>query len=248
MTRRLVALAALLVAVAAGAPGKAEARGGFKVLATGDSMIQIIDSFMKERLKSRGVRVKSDARISTGISKPSMLDWVRHARRQASRIRPDVTVVFIGANDGFPIGGVQCCGPAWIRGYAHRARLMMSAYARGGSARVYWCLLPAPRGGEFRRVYSAVDAALRRAQASRTRDVRLIHFERVFTPGFRFRPVIRWHGRLVHARQSDGVHLSRSGASIAASILIHTLTTDGSWTRLGGRPPRRDRVVRRPSS
>jgi hypothetical protein len=246
VTRRLLAVLALAAALFCAAAGPAYGRG-FTVLATGDSMIQIIDSFMKERVGGRGVKVTSDARISTGISKPFMLDWVRHARRQARRIRPDVTVVFIGANDGFPIGKAQCCGAAWINAYARRARLMMSAYARGGSARVYWCLLPAPRGGEFRRVYPAVNAALRRARSSERENVRLIHFEKVFTPGFRFRPVIRWHGHLVHARQSDGVHLSRSGASIAASILIHILSTDGSWVRLGGRSPGGDRVARRSS-
>ena len=245
MTRRLLAVALLAVALTAAYPGQAEARRGFTVLATGDSMIQIIDGFMKERLRSRGVRVKSDARISTGISKPFMLDWVRHARRQARRIRPDVTVVFIGANDGFPIGRAQCCGRAWVAGYARRARLMMSAYGRRGAGRVYWCLLPAPRRGEFRRIYPAVNAALRKAQASRRADARLIRFDEVFTPGFRFRPVIRWHGRRVRARQKDGVHLSRSGASIAASILIRTLATEGSWVRLGHRSPSEDQVRRR---
>jgi lysophospholipase L1-like esterase len=209
-------------------------RGGrLRVLATGDSMIQILDGFLARRLERRhGVRVRSDAHISTGISKPALFDWQRHARRQAGGLHPDATVVFIGANDGFPMGTpsgarVDCCGGPWIAEYARRARRMMGFYARGGAARVYWLLLPAPRGGFFRRAYPAVDAAIERAAATKRDDVRLIHLERVFTPGWRYRPVIHWHGRLVHARQSDGVHLSAAGASIAASIVIQALRSDG---------------------
>jgi uncharacterized protein len=222
------------------ASGKGSRR--FTVLATGDSMIQIIDSFLKERLGPGGIRVKSDARISTGISKPFMLNWVRHARRQAGRLHPDLTVVFIGANDGFPIGGANCCGPAWIDGYATRARSMMRFYTQAGQGRVYWLLLPAPRGGNFRQVFPAVNAALVRA-ASKLRGVRLIHLERIFTPGGHFRPVIRWHGHRVDARQHDGVHLSRSGASIAASVIIAKLRAEGAWVRLGGRARARDRIA-----
>jgi len=81
-------------------------------------MIQIIDSFLAQRLKPKGARVVSDAHISTGISKPEMLDWIAHARSSARTVKPDVTVMFIGANDGFPMAGrsgrsVPCCGRAW---------------------------------------------------------------------------------------------------------------------------------------
>ena len=34
-----------------------------------------------------------------------VLDWQALAHRQARRLRPDVTVVFLGANDGFPMAG-----------------------------------------------------------------------------------------------------------------------------------------------
>ena len=57
-----------------------------RLLATGDSMIQIIDSYLGARLPHATVR--SDAHISTGISKPFMLDWVALAKRQAARCAP----------------------------------------------------------------------------------------------------------------------------------------------------------------
>ncbi len=144
------------------------ANGHLTLLATGDSMVQIIDGFLAQRLQSARVGVVSDARISTGISKPFMLNWPFHARSQVSRLHPDVTVMFIGANDGFPLHrrsgrSVSCCGHGWSLAYARKASGMMHTYARHGAGSVYWATLPAPRGGNFRRVFRAVNAALRDA-------------------------------------------------------------------------------------
>ncbi len=193
------------------------------LLATGDSMIQIVDSFLKERLRPRGVRVRSDARISTGISKPFMLDWVALARRQALARRPHVTVMFLGANDGFTIGGVDCCEQPWVERYAARVRRMMASYRRRGAARVYWLTLPAPRSSSFARVFRGVNAALRFAAPALRGAGRIIDTGRVFTPGGRFRTSIG--GRVV--RQPDGVHLNTRGASIAAGLVIRALRRDG---------------------
>jgi lysophospholipase L1-like esterase len=197
--------------------------GPLRLLATGDSMIQIIDGYLRARLGPRGVRVRSDAHISTGISKPSLLDWQEQARRQAAS-RPDVVVMFLGANDGFPMGDAACCNnEAWIAEYARRAGRMMASYGRGGRARIYWLLLPTPRGGFFRETFPAVNAGIRRAAAQARRDVRVIDLVEVFTPGGRYRDSMPVNGRLRRVRQGDGVHLNTTGASIAANVIIRTL-------------------------
>ena len=198
-------------------------RGGrLRLLATGDSMIQIIDGYLRQRLGPRGVSVRSDAHISTGISKPSLLDWQNQARRQAAGA-PDVVVMFLGANDGFPMGPSACCGEAWVAEYARRARAMMATYGRGGRTRVYWLLLPTPRRGFFRETFPAVNAGIRRAAAEARRDVRVIDLVEVFTPGGRYRDSMRIGARVVRVRQADGVHLNTAGASLAASVIIRTL-------------------------
>jgi hypothetical protein len=243
--RRRAALFAIASLVAATAAGPIEAHEGTTaahrpvLLATGDSMIQIVDTKLAERLR-RGhhrLRVRSDAQISTGISKPFLLDWRRHARRQVRRYHQRATVVFIGANDGFPMrtpSGAKpsCCGSAWVAEYARRARRMMITYARKGRGHVYWLLLPQARGGFFRQVYPKVNQALRKAASSLSQvsflrgKIQLIHLNRIFTPGGRFRAVMRWRGHLRHVRQSDGIHLSPAGAAIAAYYVSHALRGD----------------------
>jgi hypothetical protein len=198
--------------------------GRLRILATGDSMIQIVDSFMRER--ARPGKLRSDARVSTGISKPALLDWRKHAREQVAGIHPDVTVMFLGANDGFPMAGVDCCGMPWIAEYARRVREMMRTYARGGRGRVYWLLLPAARGGLFRETFPAVNAALRLAATGLEDDVRLVELDEVFTPGGRYRKSMRIDGKRVRVRQSDGVHLNTTGAELAARLVVSALRRD----------------------
>lgn len=203
-------------------------RGGrVRILATGDSMIQVIDSFLKQRLDSPKVDVRSDSHISTGITKPSLLNWPAKARSQARSVKPDVTIMFLGANDGFPIGGAPCCGHDWVVAYAKRARGMMRSYQRRGSGTVYWLLLPVPSKRQFQQVFRGVNAALRRAARNMNGGVHLVDLPRVFTPGGRFRSQMSWDGRVQTVRQGDGVHLSTAGASIAATVIIRQLRADG---------------------
>ena len=198
-----------------------------RLLATGDSMIQIVDGFLEQRLgRRRGATVRSSAHISTGISKPDMLDWVRKARGQAAGFKPDVTVVFIGANDGFPLGAAKCCAEDWVAAYAERVEAMMRSYLRGGRSYVYWLTLPAPRRAAFARIYSRVNIAIKRAAERVGGGVRVIDIARVFTPGGRFRRRITFRGRTIDARQADGVHLSAAGASVAAGLIVDRLRAD----------------------
>jgi hypothetical protein len=204
-----------------------------RVLATGDSMIQIIDGDLKRRLARRGpISVRSDAHISTGISKPFMFNWRAHARASARQVHPDLTVMFLGANDGFPMGApsgakVPCCDQAWVREYARRARTMMRSYARRGAGTVYWLLLPTPRSPRFQAVFGPVNQALRTAARSFPDTVRLIDLGATFTPHGRFRARMRWHGRVRTVRQADGVHLSVAGASIATELIVRQMRRDG---------------------
>jgi lysophospholipase L1-like esterase len=207
-------------------------RHRLRLLATGDSMIQIIDGDLARRLAPRaGASVRSDAHIGSGITKPGELDWPRRARAQASAYKPDVTVMFLGANDGFDLrsaGGARapCCGAAWVAAYARRVAAMMRTYRRGGRSAVYWLTLPAPRPASFARIYPRVNAAIKRAAARVGDGVRVIDLVPVFTPGGRFRQTITFRGQTIDARQPDRVHLSAAGASVAATLIIDRLRAD----------------------
>ena len=102
----------------------------------------------------------------------------------------------------------------------------MRVYARGGRARVLWLLLPTPRGGFFRQIFPAVNAALRRAARGLEDDVRIIDLVETFTPGGRYRDSIVVDGKTIRVRQADGIHLNTTGASIAANIVLRALRNE----------------------
>jgi len=203
--------------------------GRLSMLATGDSEIQEVDSDLAAALGPRGVRVTSDARVGTGISKVAQFDWVRHAEAQVAGLRPDVTVVFIGANDGFSLHDrsgayVACCGPQWIRLFAARAKRMMAAYRRGGRGRVFWFTLPIARDARYAALFRAVNEAyVEAASAFHGDGVELIRADRIFTPGGRYRQSMDYHGRTVDVRAPDGIHLSPAGAQIAAAAVVSAM-------------------------
>lgn len=188
--------------------------GRLRLLATGDSEIQLIDLFLAEALRHDGVRVRSDAHISTGISKPFLLNWVAYARYQARRIRPDVTVMFIGGNDGFPMRGpsgriAYCCKAAWVDEFARRTRLMIRSYLRGDAGRVYWFLLPPPSRRGLAGYFRAANRGFIRAARSFPGRMRLVDV------------------RGLSGREPDGYHLSIRAMRVATRMVVTMLRDDG---------------------
>ena len=205
--------------------------GRIRLLAAGDSEMQILDDFMAQDLRRNGVNTTNDARISTGLTNSFFFNWPDHARRQAPTLRPDVTVIFMGANDGFSVAGtggrpVGCCGAAWSTGYADLAAEMMRAYLRRNAGRVYWFLLPTPRPANFQGVFNAVNAGIREAADRFPGRVSLIDANAFFTPGNRYRDFMTYHGRGFVIHESDGIHLSTASDTIAARLVTDRLRAD----------------------
>jgi hypothetical protein len=184
------------------------------VLATGDSMMYVMQRPLARELRAAGHEVKTDGRFGTGLTKPFILDWAQHAHEQVAEFHPDVTFMFIGANDLFPIAGARCCGRAWVAGYVRRARRLTRIYGR-----TIWLTLPAPRDRGLRRAFRIVNRAIRRAVALEP-GAELLDLVPVFTPGWRYRRTMRWNGRRVVVRQLDGVHLGHDGLTIASRLAL----------------------------
>jgi hypothetical protein len=201
------------------------------LLVTGDSLAQPLDVELARRLAGNGVRTIRDAHLGTGISKSDLVDWGQLSALQVRERRPDAVVMFLGANEGFPLpapGGrqVQCCGPAWAAQYATRARRMMQTYRRRGAARVYWLTLPLPRDAARQTIARAVNAAILVAAQPFRAQVRVLDMTGLFTPGGRYRAAMPISGRNTIVRRPDGIHLDDAGARLAADAVIARLRGD----------------------
>ncbi len=192
------------------------------ILATGDSILQGIDSFLADELGDSAT-VVSDIRPGTGISKPGG-PWATLPATHVKRLHPSATVIAIGAVDGFPLpasGGatVECCGSGWIAAYTRRVREIMLTYRREGRGRVIWLTLPIPEGP--RDVADAVNVSILAASAGLPR-VTILRMDELFTPDG-FREVMPYRGRDVRVRAADGIHLNVAGTAIAAKIVAAEL-------------------------
>ncbi len=188
-----------------------------KMLVTGDSMIQGIDSILAERLRNRYAVVR-ETRPGTGVSKPLGTPWPTVARRQVKTHAPAVTVVFLGANDSFDMRTparreVRCCGEAWTTEYLRRITSMARTYGRKGRGRVLWAVLPPPRDERLVDAANAVNIAIARL-AAKEPDVELVRLDRLFGPSYRE----KIDGKTV--RDPDGIHLSVEGEKRAAQEII----------------------------
>jgi len=199
------------------------------LLVTGDSMSEPLDSDLAETLVPDGINVVRDPHIGTGISTTFVVDWGTLAADQVSKYHPEAIVVFIGANDGFPMQGasgseVSCCGAEWAAIYANRVRQIINTYRQGGRAHIYWITLPAPRDPERQKIARVVNAAIRVAVQPWASDVQLVDTVPVFTPGFVYRDAMPIGGKQTLVREADGVHLNEAGSSLLARIITEELT------------------------
>ena len=144
---------------------------------------------------------------------------------------PDAVVVFIGANEGFPMKGpdgrqVECCGAAYAAIYATRVRQLMNTYRQAGAARVYWLTLPFPRDRDRQEIARAVNAAISVAAQPWRSQVRVLDTVPIFTPGGVYRDAMDVDGREKIVRESDGIHLNQTGSSVLADALIPLIERD----------------------
>ena len=201
------------------------------VLVTGDSLSMPLDAEVARRLEGDGIEVIRDPQVGTGISVSQVGDWGSISVRQTREEEPDAIVIFIGANEGFPMpkpagGDVQCCGAEWAAVYASRVRRMMDTYRQDGEARVYWLTLPMPRDDDRQEVAGVVNEAIAVAAQPYRVHVRLLDMAELFTPGGEYRDSMEVDGEDRIVREADGIHLNAEGAELAADTVLDALEAD----------------------
>ena len=197
-----------------GVVGRAGSRPRPVLLATGDSTMQGVDSALSDDLGA--FRVVSSVAPGGEIS---LGHWPQIARVQVKRLHPAVTVVSIGATEGFPMTSPDgtrqtCCDPGWVAEYVRRARSMMRTYRQGGRARVYWETIALSRDPARAAIVRVINQAFVTA-AKGLSGVTVLRMDLLFSP-HGYQATIRDRGRDVPVREDDGVHLNASGTAIEA--------------------------------
>jgi hypothetical protein len=164
-----------------------------------------------------------DVFVSSGITRPFIVNWALLPGKQVDAYRQDATVVSLGMGDSrsiaTPAGAAECCGEAWTAAYAGEVRRVMRTFSQRGRAAVVWLNEPFPRTPGSHERITAINTAIARAASGLPR-VRVLDVARLLTPGGTFRETLLHRGRRIRVRERDGVHISRSGSRLVATTLI----------------------------
>jgi hypothetical protein len=214
--------------------------GPIRLLAAGDSEMQILDDDIGQDLAPYGVAVTSFAQPSTGLTNPFLLNWQNTARQLVKKIRPDISIVSMGANDGYPIGTgsdqINCCGEAWTAGYGQLVTRMARTLLQGQSATAYWFVLATPKPANFQEVFDDVNGGIRDAAHTLAGRLGLIDANAFFTPGNRYRNHMTVDGQGFTIHEPDGIHLGATADQFAAQLVVKQLLADRVLRRAA--PPR----------
>jgi hypothetical protein len=205
--------------------------GPIRLLAAGDSEMQVLDSDLARDLAPDHVTVTSAAYPSSGLTVPDLFNWQQRARQLVARVRPDISIVSMGANEGYgitPPSGppLQCCGLAWTAGYGQLVTKMARTLLQGQAATAFWFELAAPKPPQFARVLSAVNTGIRDAAQTLPGRLGLINANAYFTPGNRYRDYMTVDGQGFTIHEPDGIHLDATADAYAAKLVLRQLVAE----------------------
>jgi hypothetical protein len=214
------------LAPVAAAVRHATAGDPLRILVTGDSLSDFDGQQLSRLVASEHVpaKVRVQARNGTGLTQPSVFDWSDEAVQDAATFDPDVVVMVLGANDGWPLHGAGVGSNAWNAEYSRRVEAVSRDFIAGDpQRRVYWAGPPVPRSAPWIHIFARINDAVRAAVP----DIPGLRYVDVAGPtsnhGHYTDYLTDPAGHRVLARQHDGIHFSWPGSVFPARIILTAL-------------------------
>jgi hypothetical protein len=200
--------------------------GPLRVVEIGDSL-GIDLGYAMEAWPSSAVHLTMAARGATGLSNTGYYDWQRALGHLLASTRPQVVVVFLGANDLQSIFAGPTVlyeeTPAWDAAYAARVTAILSESVASG-ARVLWIGEPAMQKPFLSAGMALLDGIAQQVIAHYPGEAAYLSSDSVLAPGGTFAfDVSGPTGQLQRVRTPDGVHLMPAGADLLAAAVAQAL-------------------------
>jgi hypothetical protein len=168
------------------------------------------------------LRATSQARISTGLTRPDYFDWPTAVHDVVTEQQPDVLVVVFGTNDPQPIqtatGTYSFGTPEWDLEYRARVDAVMGAAT--GARKLVWVGLPVVRRENLEPKLEVLDQIFEQ-EAAKFHDVSYVDTRAMFSPDGAYDAYLTApDGTPVLVRAADGVHFSLTGYDMLAQAVI----------------------------
>ncbi|HXQ76469.1 MAG TPA: DUF459 domain-containing protein [Acidimicrobiales bacterium] len=222
------------------APLHASTAAPLRVLEIGDSLGIDLGDQLQSRLDATAmVRTTMASVGDSGLSNVAFYDWPAHLATLLATDRPQVVVVFIGANDdqGLDVDGaaVEPGTPAWDAAYARRVDEVLGESTSAG-ARVVWVGMPPMADPDLNAAMENEDVIDQR-ETGRFAGTSYVSSRSVLgnASGLYETSGVDPSGAPVALRTPDGVHLTPAGAGLLAGIVIDAV--DSRFDLILGAPP-----------
>lgn len=197
----------------------------------GDSMAQVFgESLTRIAAAEPWAAPVLDYQISTGLSRPDYFDWPARFAEVLRDQDPEVLVVIFGANDaqGLAVDGqvFQTLEPGWIDEYRARVEAVMAQLSAGGR-RVIWVGQPVMRPGGFSQRMAGLNE-IYTAAAQGFENVEFFATWDMFAgpDGGYSEFITLGDGRVIDARQGDGIHMTREGGDLLAGAIWERIAAE----------------------
>ena len=243
MKRKLMAAAVLMAAITAtGAENKDAPKIGepvkldTPVIFIGDSMMKMHGKGMEKAFKAKEVTpAESFSSLGSGLARPSVFNWPAKAKELCERVKPKTAFISLGTNDRQNLesrtGGMAVMGTdEWRVEYKCRIEELLDALYTSGVTHAVWMLTPPMKSDgneQHAQLVASIVAEIAGDKKYRDRFHRY-DMGKVLTirPGRYTQTVISKAGTAVTVRDTDGIHLSFTGAKVVAEDVLRTYWPD----------------------
>ncbi|NUP52037.1 MAG: DUF459 domain-containing protein [Catenulispora sp.] len=214
------------LAPVAAAVRRATAADPLRILVTGDSLSDFDGQQLARMVATQHLpaKVRVEPRNGTGLTQPNVFDWAEEAGQDAVSYDPDVVVMVLGANDGWPLAGADAGSARWVAEYSRRVAAVTRDFLAGDpQRRVYWVGPPVPRSAPWIHIFDRINAAVRAAVPT-VSGLRYVDVAGPTSDNGHYTDYLTDpDGHRVLARQHDGIHYSFPGSVFPARIILTAL-------------------------
>jgi len=169
------------------------------------------------------------------LARRDAFDWYTKIERMMKQVKPATVVVTLGANDRQPLrddngNTLQFGTLEWRVEYSQRIGRAMDVIISNGAKHVIWLLLPDMKE-HTHQLYAEMVNELYQEQAAveSRKDVVIFYDMRPLisrTPGTYIYFMMSNQGEALMVRDSDGIHLTTTGAKLVAAGLVKAFWKD----------------------
>lgn len=198
--------------------------GNCTILFIGDSLGNNLASGVINQLKGTpGLKLVNLTRSSSGLSNSWFYNWPKELPAMLTKHKPDLVVMFIGANDHQDIRSkgknLRFSSKPWVAAYAGDVKKIVDQSTAAG-AQIAWFGLPSMRNGAFSGYMKVMNETVQSVIPAAKNSTYIPTWEYMSTSKGKFLEYASVNGSRQRLRGQDGIHFSTTGQKVLSAFAV----------------------------